>query len=266
TCPACNGTGKISIACTYCGGYGKMICPKTEKCEMCKGVGFTKSMCPDCEGRGKVTCPDCRGKGFSGQAQKFPGENEKPPVPTGTPLPGGAGKSQKMAPYEDAVEILKIQEKWGIKPGGLLVISEPFTIVDGVKIDGEEYDFDRFRDMKKLSELFSKISSWDDEVQVTPHDAEYQAVEKLIDKVTTFKIIRIRFLESNRAIVETEDREKKRSDSEQGKSYYLIKRDNFWKIIHMTLWRSSIDHIVPAEESSRPSRSSPIPKVPATLK
>ncbi|HCE44090.1 MAG TPA: hypothetical protein DET40_11125 [Lentisphaeria bacterium] len=98
TCPACNGNGRISIVCTYCGGYGKMICPKTEKCDLCNGVGFSKAMCPDCEGRGRIICRDCKGKGFSGQAQKFPGEDEKPPLPTDTPLPAGAGKSQKMAP------------------------------------------------------------------------------------------------------------------------------------------------------------------------
>ncbi len=98
TCPACNGTGNMSITCTYCGGYGKMICPKTEKCDLCNGVGFIKSMCPDCEGRGKVTCPDCKGKGFSGNAQKAPDEDDKAPAPAGNAVPAGGGKSQKMAP------------------------------------------------------------------------------------------------------------------------------------------------------------------------
>ncbi|HBC88083.1 MAG TPA: hypothetical protein DCZ94_14125 [Lentisphaeria bacterium] len=97
TCPACNGTGRMSTVCSYCGGIGKMVCPKTEKCDLCNGVGFTKVMCPDCEGRGKVTCPDCKGKGFSGAAQKAPGEDEKSPAPSGA-APASGGKSQTMVP------------------------------------------------------------------------------------------------------------------------------------------------------------------------
>ncbi|GEM_PF-2704422 len=97
TCPLCNGTGRMTVTCSYCGGFGKMICPKTEKCDKCGGTGFIKVMCPDCEGRGKVTCPDCKGKGFSGDPQKAPGEEEKPPAPAPS-VPVGTGKPSKMVP------------------------------------------------------------------------------------------------------------------------------------------------------------------------
>jgi hypothetical protein len=72
TCPACGGYGNISIACSYCGGSGSLICPKTEKCLLCNGIGFYKIICPDCQGKGRIPCPDCKGKGFNGEAQKYP--------------------------------------------------------------------------------------------------------------------------------------------------------------------------------------------------
>ena len=77
-CSACGGSGNISITCSYCGGSGNLICPKTEKCNLCNGVGFLKIICPDCQGKGRIPCPDCKGKGFNGEAQRYPGHDENP--------------------------------------------------------------------------------------------------------------------------------------------------------------------------------------------
>jgi len=97
-CSACGGTGNISISCSYCGGYGTLTCPKTEKCDLCNGVGFFKTACPYCDGKGRAVCPDCKGKGYSGEAQKYPGQERE-----GVPDSGAGGvsrgtKSQTLQP------------------------------------------------------------------------------------------------------------------------------------------------------------------------
>ena len=96
SCSACGGDGNISIACSYCGGSGRLICPKTEKCDLCNGVGFFKSSCPDCQGKGRIPCPDCKGKGFNGEAQRYPGFDEKPDAVSG--ITSGGAKSQTRLP------------------------------------------------------------------------------------------------------------------------------------------------------------------------
>lgn len=73
TCSACGGSGNISIPCSNCGGSGSLACPKTEKCGLCKGAGYFKINCPDCDGKGRLICPACFGKGYKGEAQKYPG-------------------------------------------------------------------------------------------------------------------------------------------------------------------------------------------------
>ena len=95
-CYACGGTGNLSIACSYCGGTGNLICPKTEKCALCNGAGFFKAICPDCDGKGRIPCPDCMGKGFNGEAQRYPGHDEKTDSTAGS-VPRGA-KSQTRLP------------------------------------------------------------------------------------------------------------------------------------------------------------------------
>jgi len=74
-CPDCNGSGKIKIICSTCGGSGRLSCPLTEKCKFCNGQGFLIKICPECNGSGIVKCPDCSGKGFIGEEQKPPISN-----------------------------------------------------------------------------------------------------------------------------------------------------------------------------------------------
>ena len=63
TCPYCGGDGTINskVACSTCGGDGKVIC------EVCGGdgkVAFGLLNCPSCGGTGWFTCPDCGGTGY----------------------------------------------------------------------------------------------------------------------------------------------------------------------------------------------------------
>lgn len=95
-CSECGGTGNLSIACSYCGGAGNLICPKTEKCHLCNGVSFFKIICPDCQEKGRIPCPDCKGKGFNGEAQKYPGQEANPESGTGGVSRGA--KSQTRLP------------------------------------------------------------------------------------------------------------------------------------------------------------------------
>ncbi len=95
-CSACGGSGNISIACSNCGGYGTLTCPKTEKCDLCNGVGFFRSTCPYCNGRGRTACPDCKGKGYTGEAQKYPGQEVVPDSGAGGVSRGT--KSQTLLP------------------------------------------------------------------------------------------------------------------------------------------------------------------------
>jgi len=96
TCSACGGAGNMGVACSYCGGSGKSTCPKTEKCDLCNGVGFLKIICPDCDGKGRIPCPDCKGKGFNGEAQRYPGYDEKTDPAAG--ITSGGAKSQTRLP------------------------------------------------------------------------------------------------------------------------------------------------------------------------
>lgn len=98
TCSACGGSGNISIPCSYCGGSGSLTCPKTEKCDICKGLGFLRIICPDCEGKGRLICPTCFGKGYKGEAQKYPGLDGK--ADTGADPAGisRGSKSQTLSP------------------------------------------------------------------------------------------------------------------------------------------------------------------------
>jgi DnaJ-class molecular chaperone len=73
TCPACGGYGNISIACSYCGGSGS-----------------------DCQGKGRIPCPDCKGKGFNGEAQQYPGEDVVPESDAAGVSRGA--RSQKLLP------------------------------------------------------------------------------------------------------------------------------------------------------------------------
>ena len=78
-CPQCNGNGRISEGCYYCGGTG--VCSFCENgvcddcngekegvCHYCEGEG-TCGPCMDCEGTGKMDCFFCEGTGidYSGE-------------------------------------------------------------------------------------------------------------------------------------------------------------------------------------------------------
>ncbi|MFA6293382.1 MAG: hypothetical protein WC637_16475 [Victivallales bacterium] len=95
-CSVCGGSGNMSIACSSCGGTGNLICSKTEKCSFCNGAGFLKTACSDCDGKGRLICPACFGKGYKGEAQKYPGQEGVPDSGAGG-ISRGA-KSQTLLP------------------------------------------------------------------------------------------------------------------------------------------------------------------------